>query len=423
MVSGFDCKKNLQVPESIVFLCKQAPTILFRHKLAGKPVTLCSSRGCELKGMVKLLHVAYGGTGGVARVVADIASYHDKTRFKAVVVLVGKEVDPVYLEHLNKNGVQGVLLQKTKKWDWRYFWKLRKIIAENRPEAIFLHTPAAYYWGRFSVIGLGVKMVFSVEHSSLTSYHGIFGRFINFIQSLLLTDKVVCVSGGVKSAVQKHIRLPDKKFIVIENGIIVENYRPVDLSGLLKVRPVRLKMVSRLEGKKDPATLIRAVKMVLEQGVDVRADFVGDGALRVEMEELSSRLGVSDRVFFLGTRSDIASLLLDTDIFVLSTHGEGLPVALLEAMAAGLPCIATAVAGNLDVIEDQVSGLLVPENDVLALSKAIVFLALNPEKACRFAQAARKRALEKFDVRLTARKYEELLKEVSFLKGDGDKPA
>ncbi len=361
--------------------------------------------------MIKLLHVVYGGTGGAARIVVDIAKNHDRTRFEPAVLLVGYEVDPIYAAELKSCGVPCYSLLKRGQWDWGFLRTFRQTILKNRPDAVFLHTPVAYFWGRTAVLGLGIKCVVSVEHLATATNYGLRGRLVNLLQSHLLSDKVICVSSDVKEMVKKALWLPDGKINVIENGIPVDRQPLADPEGLFNEQPVRIKMVSRLDRQKDPATLIKAVKLLKEQGFRTRLDFAGDGILRKEMELLTIELKLSDNVSFLGTRTDIPELLLNTDIFVLSTHAEGLSIALLEAMAAGLPCVATAVPGNLDVIEDQVSGLLAKENDPESLCARMAFLIKNPGAARRMAAAARERVSVKYNITRTVREYEKVCEE------------
>lgn len=357
--------------------------------------------------LLKVMHIVYGGTGGAARIVLDIAESHDTARFEPVVVLTGYEVDPQYLLELKNNGIHGEAVLKNTKWDWKYLIKLRKTIAAHRPDIILLHTPVAYFWGRMAVLGLGVKMVISVEHLAAANYYGRLGRLVNLIQTRFISDKVICVSQDVKSVMQKELYLPDNKIRVIENGIPVNRYRQVNPDVLVLRKPIRVKMVSRLHRQKDPATLIKAIKLLAGQQIDIKLDFIGDGPLRPEMELLTSKEGLTERISFLGMCSDIPELLYDTDIFVLSTHSEGLPIALLEAMATGLPCIATAVPGILGIIDHRCSGLLVNENDAVNLAEAICSLIRDPGLARRLAATARGKVEEQYSISRTVKEYEE----------------
>ncbi|MDD2498496.1 MAG: glycosyltransferase family 4 protein [Desulfitobacteriaceae bacterium] len=357
--------------------------------------------------MIKVLHVVYGGTGGAARIVLDIAMHHDK-RFEPTVVLLGYQVNTNYLSELRESGIKGEAIIKSRKWDFNFLLRLRKTIRFYNPDILLLHTPVAYFWGRAAAIGLGIKAVLTVEHLAMKNYNGQIGRWINIVQSHIISDKTICVSDDVKAVVKEELFLPDDKIQIINNGIPVQKFSEATLRNFPQNKPAKIIMVSRLDQQKDPETLIRAIALLSQQGIDVKLDFVGDGTLRETLERLTKDLGLTHLVSFLGMRSDVPKLLFDSDIFVLSTHREGLPISLLEAMAIGLPCIATAVPGTLNVIEEGISGLLVKENDPVGLSQAISFLIKNPNTASDFGREAQKRVLDKFNIRRTAREYEKV---------------
>ena len=356
---------------------------------------------------IKVLHVVYGGTGGAARIVIDIARVHNRDIYEPVVVLVGYQVDEQYVAELQANGIVVEIAEKQKKWDLGFLCTLRRIIRGHRPKVVLFHTPVAHLWGRTALLGLGIKLVIAVEHVAVANYYGRFGRIANIILSHLFTDQVVCVSEAVKSITQKELCLSEKKLKVIENGIPLERVPLVNQERLLLEEPVRLKMVSRLEKQKDPATLIMAVKKLREEGFNVHLDFVGDGSLLEEMRNLARQVGVDDIVSFLGRRNDVPELLQATDIFVLSTHAEGLPISLLEAMAAGLPCIATSVPGVVGVVANGVSGLLVPENDSDCFIPGIgVFNSQPADSKASRRWSGPDKVVEEYSIQRTVREYE-----------------
>lgn len=135
--------------------------------------------------------------------------------------------------------------------------------------------------------------------------------------------------------------------------------------------PVQVISVGALSAQKDYPTLIRAAKSLRERGRRAQFRIVGGGAMLHDLQSLVNAEGVSDMIELLGTRSDVGKLLLQADVFVNSSLYEGLPVAILEAMATGLPVVATRVAGNVDIINDGVNGLLAQGGCPEALAAAI----------------------------------------------------
>ena len=135
---------------------------------------------------------------------------------------------------------------------------------------------------------------------------------------------------------------------------------------------------------------------------------VGDGPLRPAVEKAIVKMGLERKVLFLGIRDDVPKLLAASDLFVLSSDYEGVPLAVLEAMAAGKPVVATAVGGVPELIEDGKTGILVPPRNPETLAKGILRLVKDADLRQRMGKAARERAQERFDISRTAREYETL---------------
>jgi len=163
---------------------------------------------------------------------------------------------------------------------------------------------------------------------------------------------------------------------------------------------------------KDQATLLRAARLVADADPEFRLDIIGDGPARGELLALREDLSLGDRVCFLGERMDVAGCLAACDLFVLSSETEGLSLTLLEAMAAGLPIVATAVGGNREVVVEGETGLLVPAKSPQALAHAIRCLLCDPARLLRMGRAARAQVEKEFDMRQVVVKYETLYREL-----------
>ncbi|MCX7993966.1 MAG: glycosyltransferase, partial [Fimbriimonadales bacterium] len=135
---------------------------------------------------------------------------------------------------------------------------------------------------------------------------------------------------------------------------------------------------------------------------------VGDGELRPAMEQLAGELGVAARVCFWGVRSDVADILNAADIFTLPSKYEGNPMSVMEAMATGLPVVASRVGGIPELVEEEQMGILVPVGNEPCLVQALQTLVDNPDQRQRMGQAALQRARERFDIRNTVKQYEDL---------------
>jgi len=183
--------------------------------------------------------------------------------------------------------------------------------------------------------------------------------------------------------------------------------------------PQTVLTVARLDPQKGLHDLVAAAALVPEARVMV----VGEGPERRALETRIAHLGLGDRVHLLGFRSDVPDLLAGSDLFVLPSLFEGLPLSILEAMAAGKPVVATAIGGNDEAVVDGATGLLVPPGDPRALADAIRALLRDPERRRRLGEAGRRRAEAEFSapamVRRVAAVYDELLA-ASDRPGDGD---
>ena len=170
--------------------------------------------------------------------------------------------------------------------------------------------------------------------------------------------------------------------------------------------------VARLSREKNHALLVRAFSKAVQSCPNLELWLVGDGELRRDIEELVKQLGLEEKVKFFGVRSDVPELLSQADIFVLSSDYEEFGLVVAEAMAAGLPVIATAIGGIPEILEGGRAGILVPPKDVDALAKAIVELARDEKKRAELSDYGRKLVAERFDIRRTVREYEKLYLEL-----------
>jgi glycosyltransferase involved in cell wall biosynthesis len=169
--------------------------------------------------------------------------------------------------------------------------------------------------------------------------------------------------------------------------------------------------VANLRSEKGYDVLLETARLCGAAGAPVRFVSVGRGPLETELAAAAQAAGLGDRLVFLGTRTDTARLMAGADLFVLPSHQEGLPVALMEAMSAGLPVVATTVGGVPDVVTDGIEGLLVPPGRPDLLAQAVRAVAADPALRARLAEASLRRS-ELFDVRTAAGAIESLYTEL-----------
>jgi glycosyltransferase involved in cell wall biosynthesis len=199
---------------------------------------------------------------------------------------------------------------------------------------------------------------------------------------------------------------------VITNGIDVDAFTPA-APGVVSAAARALGLegwhvvgtVGHLHPIKGHRHLLDAARVVSAKWPRTKFLFVGDGPLDHELRSIAAAHGIADHVVFTGFRDDVATLLGLMDVFVLPSLDEGMSHALLEAMAFGKPVIATAVGGNREVIDAEHTGLLVPTGDPDALSRAVLGLLEDPERAARLGNAARVAVHARFSDRRMAEEY------------------
>ncbi len=235
-------------------------------------------------------------------------------------------------------------------------------------------------------------------------------------------DALVCLTRGLEKELLERA-FPPSRLVCIPNDVDPLRFASPSPStreafrtalGIPSALPLIL-FVGRLVPQKGPDVLLHAFAGMIQGGPPAILHLVGDGPMRAELEALAKDLGLQERVLFVGNQERVHERLQAADLFVLPSRSEGMSNALLEAMATGLPCVATRIDGNLDAIEDSVNGLLVPLEDPEALAKAMQTLLQNKEMARRFGSAARLTAESRFaSDRILAQyleTYQRLLKE------------
>lgn len=206
---------------------------------------------------------------------------------------------------------------------------------------------------------------------------------------------VICISDFCRSQVLRIAPgLDAARLEVVRLGVDCSALQPVPEAGAPPAKPVHLVCTGRMVAAKAHRILLESLAPLAAAGVDFSCTFIGDGPERPSLEALCRQLGIADRVRFLGAMAHQATLaeVAKADVFVLASFAEGLPVALMEAMALGVPCISTTIAAIPELIRDRVNGLLVPPANPEALSAAIAELAQNRSSRRALGAEARRTA-------------------------------
>jgi glycosyltransferase involved in cell wall biosynthesis len=220
-----------------------------------------------------------------------------------------------------------------------------------------------------------------------------------------LCEKTICVSNAVRDSLVRDYRFPSERTITIHNGVSLSEFVPLAADGI----PLRTKLgirseefvvvcAARLSEEKGIDVLLLAISQLLRRDLTCKCLIVGDGYLREELIKQIRELGLTHDVLMVGFQEDVRPYLLASDVFVLTSHKEGLPFAVLEAMACGLPCVVTNVGGNAEAVAQNVTGLVVTDGSVDEVVQAMAYLLTHPRERLEMARAARARACKEFDI-------------------------
>lgn len=351
------------------------------------------------------------GVGGTETHVLELASRLNGSRFEVTVCAL--KGDDVIAEELRSRDVRVVTLGGRGKLDARVFLRLWRLVRRERPDIIH----AFLFWANLACRVVGRLLHVKIR---LSSYHDvevrrIWHRLIPDRLTMRWTHANVCCSEAVCRSVRAQLGGEEKKYVAIPFGVDVERY---DGAGSLKKRDLGLREESAVIGtvcrlvepKKGLAVLLQAAARLKEQAVapGFQLLIVGEGPAYVSLRDRCERLGLTPWVVFAGMRRDVAGLLPLLDIFVLPSLYEGFGIAILEAMAAGRPVVATAVGGIPEVVVHGETGLLVPPGDPVALADALHELLAHPERARALGARGRERAREKFRIESIVRQHEAL---------------
>lgn len=283
--------------------------------------------------------------------------------------------------------------------DWRCLRRTRRLIRTLRPALIATHLFKADTYGAAAALGTGIPIVCHKHNEDqylLRRPIGALGRVV-----ARRARAVITISDAVSRFFVERAGFPAGKLVRIHHGIALgAPAAPLDLvAGFdLPTDAIVFGTVARLTAQKGIGTLLDATERVVREEPRVRVVVVGDGEDRAALEAARARLGLDSIVRFAGRRDDVDAFLAAADGFVLPSNWEGFGIVLLEAMAQACPVIATRVGGIPEVVEDGVTGRLVPAGDPAALADAMLDVVRDPATTARRVAAATDRLAERFSL-------------------------
>ncbi len=297
--------------------------------------------------------------------------------------------------------------------DPRGWLDLHRWLKRERPEVVHAHLPHAAWMARWSRLGAPLRAVVDTLHSSST---GGMGRRLGYRWSDWLVDRVTGVSRAVAETHLSVGMVSGEKLTVVPNGVDAEVWRPDAATRKIVRQELGLDgeflwfAAGRLEPVKEYPALLQAMAGLPETA---RLVIAGTGPLEGDLRRLSGELGLEGRVRFLGFEPEVRRWMQAADGFVLSSRWEGLPMALLEAAACGLPAVATDVPGTREAVMDGETGLLAAPGNGLALEGAMSgMMRMSAEERGKMGERARQRVVREFSLEVVLDRWEALYGEL-----------
>ena len=357
----------------------------------------------------RIVHVLYRlDTGGMENILVTLINQTSQ-RYRHAVICLGEY--SAFRERIADPDVPCVALHKKPGKDWGCYFRLWRTLTAFKADLVQTYNIGAIDAAPIARLA-GVHRVAHAEHGRDVSDPQGESRKYRYLRRGLSSciDRFIAVSRDLEDWLITKVGIPRSHIVRIANGIDTTQFH-IAASESKKRRllgvfaptgTLLLGTVGRLDAVKDHAGLITAFKYLCESLPQVcdrlRLVIIGEGPQRAALEAQITNLGFSGQVMLLGNRSDVASLLTECDIFVLSSVAEGMPVTLLESMAVGLPVVATNVGGVSDVVVSGITGMLVPMGDPQALAKALSGYVLDNDLRTRHGAAGRERIEVEFNL-------------------------
>lgn len=376
-----------------------------------------------------ILHLVYSGQRrGAETFAVQLARNLSPTKFRQAFCSVYDFPDrlpggdfPLFTLSAERNG-----LGKALRFDAQALLRLIRLVRDYRPHLILAHGADTLKYAAMAKPFLpSVRVVYrNIGFASHWAGSPMKARLMGFL--LRYMDAVIVL--GEKSCVDFSgtYRFPQSRIIKVLNAVDVQPFREMDLP--LTRRQMRQHLglgdapaiifVGSLSEEKNPQELLQVLARLLGHGIECRLLVVGDGPLRLQLEREAFERGISDQVRFLGSRDDVPFLLAAADLLLLPSRTESMPAVLIEAGLAGLPSVAYGVGDIDEVIEPNVTGLIVQPENKAEFEGAVITALRDPAWRATMGEAARQLYSQRFDIRTIAAEYEEVF---ARLLGNGDR--
>ncbi|MBK4734278.1 TIGR03088 family PEP-CTERM/XrtA system glycosyltransferase [Noviherbaspirillum pedocola] len=328
--------------------------------------------------------------GGLETLVAECINRMPKDQYRHAIVCLTGYTD--FASKISRPDVQLIALNKPPGLAPGIHWKLYRLLRQLRPAVLHSYNLAAIEYA-FTAAAAGVPVRVHAEHGRDAADPQGLNRKHNMLRRWLVPfiDRYIPVSADLQRWLGQVVGVPTAKTLMIANGVDTERFRP-------RIEPrdgdeFVIGTVGRIQDVKNHKGLVEAFVLLREMLPQraLRLVIVGNGPLFEPLKQQVADANLQDAVWLAGSRTDIPELMRDFDVFALPSIAEGTPVTILEAMATGLPVVASKVGGIPEVVDEGATGLLVPPSDARSLAEALAVYARDPALAARHGAAGRQR--------------------------------
>ena len=359
---------------------------------------------------------------GAQRVIVQEARALHPERVAFHVVALAERSGPSFVPDLAARSVRVSYAPGRGLLDPSRIGNLARLLRGLRPDLVHTHLTYANVAGSIAARLAHRRSIASLHNVDVNQpKHPAAKRWLEACALRWAADRVIVVAEGGRRLTARNYHLPAGRLVALPNGLdpasvrLPDGYDRSAARRALGVEPDQplISVVARLDPSKGHDVLLRAAAALRSRHGRARYLLVGAGPAASTLRRHVERLGLSDQVVFLGVREDVPAILAASDLFVLPSRNEGLSQALLEAMALGLPVVATEVGGTADAVRSERTGWLVPPGDWRALADAIDAALSRPSTAKAYAEAARELVWREFSLALHVARLEALYRSLA----------
>ena len=353
---------------------------------------------------IKILHtIRQGSFGGGETYLYNLVTNLDKNKFEPVVLSFSSGA---MVNALNDANIKTYIVTTERPFDFTIYSKVKRIMEQECLDLLHIHGTRAGSNTLIQALSMNLTSMYTVHGWSFHS--GISKLALNIRQlseKFLLKKADLIVCGSQSDLSTGKALSPDSSFKLIYNSINTSLYNPEgDVENIREElgfteNDVIVLFIARLTYQKDPLTFVNAAKIVLDKIPDANFLIVGEGELRKDCVDLSKTLGIENKIKFMPFRKDVKNVLYSTDIYVLPSLWEVVPLALLEAMAMKKACIATNIKGTNEALKDGYNGLMFGTGNFVELADKIIALINDKELRTKLGNTARETVVREFDLK------------------------